>query len=186
MSVEKTLTFFNIAKPSPTSKDFFLQTAYNFEEWSEVVEAIGAKDSEMFETLLNVKQELIEDMSEQPEANVKKAYKQVDRLMLADGIADSIVTLVGMAYMAGIDIENVFKEVAASNLSKFVKVSGELNSLQEETFGIECNIIEGQGRYKGVTWSRKGDYIVFTDQNGKIVKPTSFFEPDLKKFIKGE
>lgn len=183
MSVKNTLEFFKIAKPNPTAKDFFLQTAYNFEEWSEVVEAIGAKDSELFDTLLDVKQELIEDMSEQPDTKIGNAYAVVDKTLLADGIADSVTTLIGMGYMAGIDVEGAFAEVAASNLSKFIKVVGELTQEQLAQFAEECNNIESQGRYSGVTWSRKGDYVVFTDGNGKIVKPSTYFEPKLEKFI---
>lgn len=60
---------------------------------------------------------------------------------------------------------------------------GELTPEQLAQFAAECNDIEAQGRYSGVTWSRKGDWIVFTDGNGKIVKPSTYFEPDLEKFI---
>ena len=147
MSVKNTLEFFKIAKPNPNQKDFFLQTAYNFEEWSEVVEAIGMKDTSLFEEVGGAKDALIYLAAGEYSDECDRIYlEKVDRLALADGIADSMVTLIGMAHLANIDIE-------------------------------------AQGRYSGVTWSRKGDWIVFTDGNGKIVKPSTYFDPDLEKFI---
>lgn len=129
MSVKNTLEFFKIAKPNPNPKDFFLQTAYNFEEWSEVVDAIGMKDTSLFEEVEGAKDALIYLATGEYSNECDRIYlEKVDRLALADGIADSIVTLIGMAHLAGINIESAFAEVSASNLSKFIKVSGGINT----------------------------------------------------------
>lgn len=70
----------------------------------------------------------------------------------------------------------LMEEVMRANWTKFPKV-GEV--VPEE----ECAYIEGQGRYKGVDWSVVNvngvGYYVFKDENGKIVKPSTFQEPQL-------
>jgi hypothetical protein len=83
------------------------------------------------------------------------------------------------------DIEGAVKEVEASNLSKFIYVGDrELDSCDRFSFKEQCNLIEAQGRYKGVHWNRVGEYIVFYDQNGKILKsPSTYFEPKLEAYI---
>jgi hypothetical protein len=176
MSVKNTLEFFKIAKPNPTGKDVMTQFGADTEEVAELFEAFGFDDNcDIVYTL---------------QAASQWAYKasanevdDIDRLDALDAICDKLVTAVGLGYMLGMNVEGAFKEVAASNLSKFIKVSGELTLDQMAQFDDECKEIESQGHYSGVTWSRKGDYVVFTDGNGKIVKPSSYFEPDLEKFI---
>lgn len=176
MSVKNTLEFFKTAKPNPTGKDVMTQFGADTEEVTELFEAFGFDDNcDIVYTL---------------QATSQWAYKasanevdDINRLAALDSICDKLVTAVGLGYMLGMNVEGAFKEVAASNLSKFIKVSGELTLDQMAQFEDECKQIESQGRYSGVTWSRKGDYVVFTDGNGKIVKPSSYFEPELSKFI---
>jgi hypothetical protein len=97
------------------------------------------------------------------------------------------VTAIGTARTFGMDIVGAFNEVAESNLSKFIRVgTGEISPQQLADFANECNQIESQGRYSNVHWKRQGEYVVFLDGNGKIVKPSTFKEPNLEQFIKGE
>lgn len=58
------------------------------------------------------------------------------------------------------------------------------NPTQLGEYAQLANDIEAQGRYTGVIWKRVGEYIVFYDDKGKIMKcPTTYFEPRLEKFI---
>ena len=89
------------------------------------------------------------------------------------------------------DVESIFKEISASNFSKFVP--------EDELYGGFCldgevELIESQGRYGGVSYKRVGEYWVFTAERDlesgvvfdkpKVVKPSTFKEPnDLGRFI---
>lgn len=188
-AINRIENWFSVAVPEPTAKSFYLQTAYNLEEWSEVIEAVGGKDSELHKTLLDAKQCIIQDTVETTDEETNEAFiSRVDKTLLADGIADSIVTLVGMAYMAGIDIPGALKEVAQSNESKYYYVGvGDLPDHEYQDLVDICKEIESQGRYKGVGWERHGEWIVFKDEAGKIMKnPRTYREPELASFIGGE
>ncbi|QCQ61847.1 MazG [Rheinheimera phage vB_RspM_Barba19A] len=188
-TIKRIENWFDVATPNPTAKNFYLQTAYNLEEWSEVIEAIGGKESELFKTLLVAKSELIRDANNTSDEETNEAFNEcVNKTLLADGIADSIVTLVGMAKMAGIDIFGALKEVAQSNESKYYYAGvGDLSDHEWEDLNAICKEIEAQGRYKGVGWQRHGEWIVFKDGNGKIMKnPRTYREPELSGFIGGK
>ena len=168
MSVKNTLEFFKIAKPNPTAKDIMAQFGADTEEVTELFEAFGfSPETSIVCDLNNVTQWAYKASPEEA--------SDINRLEALDAVCDKIVTAVGLGYMLGMNVEGAFKEVAASNLSKFIKVSGELTLDQMVQFEDECKQIESQGRYSGVTWSRKGDYVVFTDGNGKIVKPSTYY-----------
>ena len=183
--MKDTLTFFNIAKPNPDKRDFFTQLSVDFEEFSETVEAIGCKDSTFYNSIEQAATELRLDISAAGEEQVNSAWNNIDRLLLADSLADRYVTLIGTARAAGIDLEGCIKEVEASNLSKFIFVGdAELTPQQLGEYAQLANDIEAQGRYTGVIWKRVGEYIVFYDDKGKIMKcPTTYFEPDLSRFV---
>lgn len=76
------------------------------------------------------------------------AYKAGDVVELADGLADMVWVIMGMASSLDIDFENVWEEVRRSNMSKFVD---------------------------GVA--------IRNPDTGKIMKPESFSEPDLKTVL---
>lgn len=84
-----------------------------------------------------------------------------------------------------LDIDHVgaLREVNNSNMSKFIKVEESLTWEQEEYYDLICKSIVDKGRYTGVTWQRVGNYIVFRDDNGKLMKPPSFREPNLSQYI---
>tara|TARA_B100000989_G_scaffold200804_1_gene151845 strand:+ start:2676 stop:3053 length:378 start_codon:yes stop_codon:yes gene_type:complete len=75
------------------------------------------------------------------------AFKNKDLIELADGLTDMVWVIMGMCNSCGIQFDNVWKEVRASNMSKFV---------------------DGK--------AVKNDY-------GKIMKPESYFKPNIKKAL---
>jgi hypothetical protein len=183
--MKDTLRWFEIAKPVPTKRDFFTQYSVHIEEFSESVEAIGGGDSPLHKELQASVGQLRFDAVNQPEDNIEKVYSAVDRVMMLDSLCDQYVTLIGTARSLGMDIVGAIKEVEASNLSKFIYVGDrELNHEDLGSFAQQCNDIEKQGRYQGVHWKRIGEYVVFYDQNGKILKsPSTYFEPNLEDFV---
>lgn len=78
------------------------------------------------------------------------AFNNGDIVELADGIADSIWVLLGLASACGIDMQPVWDEVRASNMSKTV------------------------------------DGFVIKREDGKILKPDTFFEPNIRRALYGD
>lgn len=184
--MKDTLTFFNIAKPNPDKRDFFTQLSVHFEEFGETIEALGCTNTPLFEELKTAYTQIRQDVPLCSEEEIEVCWNErVNRTLLADSLADQYVTLIGTARAAGIDLAGCIKEVEASNLSKFIFVGdAELTPQQLGEYAQLANDIEAQGRYTGVIWKRVGEYIVFYDDKGKIMKcPTTYFEPDLEKFI---
>ncbi len=183
--MKDTLKFFNIAKPNPTKRDFFTQYSVHLEEIAEGVEAIGGEGSGLHAALIDGSNQLRIDAVSVTDEIIESAYSVIDRVAKVDSLADQYVTLIGTARALGMDIEGAVKEVESSNLSKFIYVGDrELTPEDLGSFAQQCNDIELQGRYEGVHWKRVGEYIVFYDQNGKILKsPSTYFEPKLEAYI---
>lgn len=80
-----------------------------------------------------------------------EAYKNGDVIELADGLADMVWVIMGMASSLDIDFNDVWEEVRRSNMSKFVD---------------------------GVA--------IRNPETGKIMKPSTFSEPDLKTVLFGK
>lgn len=176
--MKDTLKFFEIAKPLPlTSDDAQCQLGIHLEE-------IG----EMFEDGLGFNNSLTCELADWSDTLKRKGIidfvEDMDKVALLDSLADQYVTLIGTARALGFDIEGAVKEVEASNLSKFYYVGvGQISDLEWQDINQQKLAIEAQGRYKGVYWERLGEYVVFFDENGKILKcPKTYFEPDLSKF----
>lgn len=181
--MKDTLKFFEISQPveDQTHKKFFTQLSCHFEEFLEGVEAINAGDGQLANHLNEAISKLRGDY---PDDNFTTAYSKINRVELADSLADQYVTLIGTARAAGIDIETCIAEVEASNLSKFVHVGvTDISDLEWMAFDAHSRKIESEGRYKGVHWKRVNDYVVWYDQSGKILKGPNYFEPNLEKFV---
>ena len=180
MSIEKTLEFFSIAKPNPTDKDVMVQFGADTEECLELLEAFGF-DAEN-PVVLELKH--VSDWAYKAhQSNVHDINKE----MALDAICDKLVTAIGLARKLGMDIIGAFNEVAESNLSKFYYLGvGDISDLEYVELDNIRQEIEAQGRYKGVYWKREGEYVVFLDENSKILKnPRTYFEPNLKPYLKG-
>ena len=76
-----------------------------------------------------------------------EAFTNRDLVEVADGLADMVWVIMGMASTLDIPFDAVWNEVKASNMSKFV------------------------------------DGKVIKNADGKIMKPDTFFEPDLAKVL---
>lgn len=180
--MNKTLEFFEISQPVSelTHKKFFTQLSCHFEEFLEGVEALG-NTGEINDNLQSAINELREEYSDGVYAEV---YSGIDRLALADSLADQYVTLIGTARAAGIDIKACIAEVEASNLSKFVHVGiTGISDLEWMAFAAHSRKIESEGRYTGVYWKVVNGYAVWYDQSGKILKGPNYFEPNLEEFV---
>lgn len=91
-----------------------------------------------------------------------------------------------------IDHNAALEEVHKSNLSKFIDVTGiPLEDLEEiATTEMEeiKSIYTAKGKdlkevtYEAVTYEDE-TYLVFRNENGKVIKPSSFVEPDLDRVI---
>lgn len=176
--MKDTLKFFEIAKPNPTLEDAQVQMGCHTEEILE-----------MFQDGLGFNNGLVEELERWSTTFKTKQDKSFEsdtnRVALLDSLADQYVTLIGTARTLGMDIESAVKEVEASNLSKFEYVGDrELDEHDFKRYEVMCNGIMLEGRYKGVYWKRVGEYVVFYDENGKILKnPSTYFEPNLEKFV---
>ena len=180
--MKDTLKFFDISQPKEelNSKKFFTQLSCHFEEFLEGVEAVGNK-SVLNEDLEAAIDELRGNYLDE---DFTAAYSNINRVELADSLADQYVTLIGTARAAGIDIEACIAEVEASNLSKFVHVGiTGVSDLEWIAFDAHNRKIESQGRYTGVHWKVVNGYAVWYDQSGKILKGPNYFEPNLKEFV---
>lgn len=75
------------------------------------------------------------------------AFENSDLIEVADGLADMVWVIMGMCNSCGIDFDSVWKEVKASNMSKFP------------------------------------DGKAIKNEHGKIMKPDSYFKPNIKKVL---
>jgi hypothetical protein len=178
--IERIENWFSVAIPSPTPYAWQPQLAVHIEEFTEMlVDGLG------FDPDGDTAQEL---------AHLQRYYKskndlnEPNDLMFLDSLADQIVTAVGIAKMRGYDIFGALKEVAQSNESKYYYAGvGDLSDHEWGDLNTICKEIESQGRYKGVGWERHGEWIVFKDENNKILKnPRTYREPELASFVGGK
>lgn len=180
--MSKTGTFFDIAKPEWTPEDITTQVGCHFEEFSELCKGLGYRKD--FDLLYEVglHSEIFKTRSK---VSSVKEMEDWNKTEILDALVDSYVTGYGICKALGMNFEGALAEVEASNLSKFEYVGeDEITPEQLSEFASICNSIEDNTPYKNIHWQRKGNYVVFYDGNGKIMKsPKTYFEPELSKFI---
>lgn len=81
-----------------------------------------------------------------------------------------------------IDLHGALHHVMDSNFSK-IPVIGTQIGMDEDNFDRMCSDIESKGRYKGVIWGITNNRLIIRDENGKLLKADTFFEPELTQFI---
>lgn len=121
--IEDTVAWFQKAKPEPTSKDLSTQIGVHLEEVAEFIDALSIdtnKDSgkaiyEHAQATLDSVQGLAKLFKEHDVVRIMKN----DRIEVLDGLADQIVTAVGVACYANMNIIAGLNEVNRSNFSKF-------------------------------------------------------------------
>lgn len=184
-TINRIENWFAVGVPEPTHRNIVTQLAADTEECSELFAAMSTDGT-------------YPDISSQLDEVSKWLYSRddiepheiedIDQLATLDAICDKIVTAVGLAKMLGFDISGALKEVAQSNESKYYYAGvGDLSDHEYQDLHAICKEIESQGRYKGVGWEHHGEWIVFKDEAGKIMKnPRTYREPELASFIGGE
>lgn len=115
--IETTKAFFERVFPEPVVKNFHTQLGVHFEEVAEFVASLKGTDRVTQAMLTQVL------VSTHALALHLKASDEVleiaDRVECLDGLCDQIVTAVGVAHMASLDIVGGFREVNRANFSKF-------------------------------------------------------------------
>jgi predicted HAD superfamily Cof-like phosphohydrolase len=102
------------------------------------------------------------------------ALEARDIVEVADGIADSIVVLVGTALELGIDLTAVWNEVHRSNMAKFPECihcrgTGTI-ALSEEVY-TNCMKCDGRGT------------LIIRREDGKILKPDGWVPPNIPQAL---
>lgn len=117
MSIQDTKKWFEAAVPAPTKENFNVQLGCHFEEVAEMLRSLDGYGSWADELVENAYLAL-----ERLANALKDGRASVclwDRVECLDALADQIVTAVGCAHMAGMDIVGALNEVNRSNFSKF-------------------------------------------------------------------
>ena len=126
--------------------------------------------------LVDLRMKLIEEeVSELKEAFEKKNFKEV-----ADALSDILYVVYGAGHAFGINLDETFKEVHDSNMTKACK------SEKEAIETIEY-IKQTQPRYKEPAYKLSNDgkyYIIYDKETGKILKNKNYREVDLSFIYK--
>ena len=104
--------WFNLAVPERTHDNLKVQIGCHFEEVGEMLSELNKVsfiDNDVYCVSVALKE------GAQPNFNLTK----LNRVAIADALADQIVTAIGVAEFLGIDLEGALKEVNRSNWSKF-------------------------------------------------------------------
>jgi predicted HAD superfamily Cof-like phosphohydrolase len=117
--IESILRWHKVARSNPSIYDLTTQLGCHLEEVAEMLTAlqINGDDSDLLESLHN-------DLVRMATAlKSKRAVLRLpalsEKVSLLDSLCDQIVTAMGVAYCAGMDIAGALKEVDDSNWSKF-------------------------------------------------------------------
>lgn len=117
--------------------------------------------------------------------SLNNMLEKYERSMLTDDLyelknsCDNIIRGVyAIGEIFGLNVVEAFDEVHASNMSKFAFTKHDAQA------AIEAKVKEDNKDYIGASVVEVGDYYAIKRKSdGKILKPTTFFEPDLSKFL---
>lgn len=120
--INRTLSWFGVAKPKPTFNDYTTQLGCHYEEVSEMIEAqngcrtiqsnmMSCLGDELKDQYVNDPRPIHETLADDPQ--------QTNDLEELDALCDQIVTALGTGYMKGYDMIGAMIEVNRSNWSKF-------------------------------------------------------------------
>ena len=114
-TVEDIAQWFKLAVPEPTPKNQFVQIGVHIEEFTEMLDALGGKDS-----AVRAGVHMTAEAFKNGEVSTLQEDIIVDRQELLDSLCDQIVTAIGIGHMYGLDVVAGLAEVNRSNYSKFV------------------------------------------------------------------
>lgn len=91
--------------------------------------------------------------------------------------------VVGLLTSLDADVRKALQLVNQNNIDKFMLYEED----EDEVYNHMANAIEqsSDGRYTNVGWVLSNDYVVFTDSNGKVMKPIGYKKVNLKGCLKG-
>ena len=128
---------------------------------------------------------------------LKDSYEQTvrglstsDRLTILGGLKNLIYRIKLLASDCNFNIVGAFNEVHASNMSKFCTSEGEAKTSIEQRIkeftdaGYVDKLLDYKDAYvQPVEYNGTTYYVIRRGSDGKVLKGTGFFEPDLSKFI---
>jgi hypothetical protein len=116
-TLKRTLDWFKIARPEPTTKDFASQLGVHLEEVVEMLVELDCTSQDGRNLLANAKQSL-HLLAEHIKTTDGEFHVEDDEAFL-DSICDQIVTSSGVAAMCKYDLVGAMDNVNHSNFSKF-------------------------------------------------------------------
>jgi hypothetical protein len=116
---ESTALWFQMAVPSPTSKNLHTQLGVHFEEVAEMLQALDTDDLKTCALLLRAEVVLSELADHLKGSDDLIKVKQGETEIL-DALCDQIVTGIGVGHMLDYEMQSAMEEVNNSNWSKFV------------------------------------------------------------------
>lgn len=118
-TLANTQTWFKLAKPKPTNRDFHTQLGCHLEEVGEMLEELSSTDTETTQLLVTATA-AVNALGEHLKGK-NNLIDIRDFVKFLDAICDQIVTGTGTGYMCDMDVASAMVEVNRSNYSKFVK-----------------------------------------------------------------
>lgn len=117
MTIKKTKEWFEAAVPVPTEASFNVQLGCHLEEISEMLQNLTGETEES-EQLVSDAEAIVSLLADRLKRG-RCFVTVIDPVEHLDALADQIVTAVGCAHMASMDIVGALNEVNRSNFSKF-------------------------------------------------------------------
>ena len=108
------------ARPDTTAKDFNVQLGCHFEEVAEMMECMRGDNHSANNQLSNTYDTLSNMASDLKAGRITFKVSLTERTDFLDSLADQVVTAVGVAHCAGMNMTEACKRVNKSNWSKFV------------------------------------------------------------------
>lgn len=115
--LKRTKEWFNAAIPSPTIDQACIQIGCHYEEFAEMLCAMG--DADLYLKIDDIAKHYKECSHYYLEDLKLSVNRDEHKVELLDSLVDQIVTAIGVAHMLGMDIEGALAEVNDSNYSKF-------------------------------------------------------------------
>lgn len=130
--VSKVLLFNEIASPSTEydTRKLCLYISLISEEYGEALDAIGMKNTRLYEVVEQYRKAFKESMFDELVAEAMKSKEK--QIELLDALCDINVVTIGAAVALNSDISGALNSVADNNLSKFELIDGKYVVLRDD------------------------------------------------------